>query len=235
MKILSLQVGRPQSRGRDDAPDPFDRTWFSGFGKDAVTGPVHLSPTGFEGDGQADLKNHGGPDKAVCVYPSEHFPFWRDALGLPFAAGAFGENLTVAGAMEDDACIGDVFQAGEVVVQVSQPRQPCWKLARWWRIKDFALRVEQTGRTGWYFRVLQPGPLAAGAEFRLVQCGHPGWTVARANRILHHDKTDLAAARALAALPALSESWRRTLTHRAETGAAAPTDARVHGTAGSPP
>ncbi len=227
MKLLSIQVGLPRTIGVADAPDLMDREWTSGFFKDGVSGAVDVSPTGLAGDGQADLRNHGGPDKAINVYPADYFLLWREELGIAFSAGAFGENFTTEGLTEKDVCIGDVFKIGGIVVQITQPRQPCWKLARRWRIKDLASRVEQTGRTGWYFRVLQTGRVEAPADFTLVERPHPQWTVAAANEIMHHRKTDWDAAAALAACDALSVSWKTSLAKRAETKAVASSSARL--------
>lgn len=155
-----------------------DRPWTTGFFKEPVSSAVRLGLINLEGDGQADLVHHGGTDKAVLAYSAEHYPGWRQSMNnpsLPF--GAFGENFTITGLTEADVCIGDIWQVGdEAVLEVSQPRQPCWKLARRWRIKSLALDVQQTGRTGWYFRVLTEGIVAAGMRlvllFRLVwKCG----------------------------------------------------------------
>lgn len=214
MKLLSIQVGTPQTHGHADATEPMDKPWVSGFFKSVVAGPVQVTRTQISGDGQADLVNHGGPDKAINVYPSEHLHYWQAELGLPLPPGAFGENFTVAGSLESDVCVGDVFRVGEVIVQVSQPRQPCWKLARRWRIKDLAARVERTGFTGWYLRVLQEGVVEAPAEFTLLERPHPEWSVALANEIMHHRKDDREAAHALAQCPALSASWITSLSRR---------------------
>lgn len=229
MKLLSIQTGLPRTIGVENAPDPMDREWTSGFIKETIRGAVDATLTGLAGDGQADLKHHGGPDKAINAYPAEYFAVWRDELGLEFSAGAFGENFTTEGALEHDVCIGDIYQVGAIVVQITQPRQPCWKLARRWRIKDFAARVEQTGRTGWYFRVLQPGSVEAPAELKLVERPYPQWTAAEANQIMHHRRTDWAAAAALAACPALSASWQATLSSRAASKAVASSSARLSG------
>ncbi|AMV27536.1 6-N-hydroxylaminopurine resistance protein [Gemmata sp. SH-PL17] len=215
--LVSVQVGGPQTFGEEGAADPADRPWTTGFIKAPVTGPVALRRTNLSGDGQADLVNHGGPDKAVCVYPEVHYAYWRADLNrdeLP--PGAFGENFTVGALAEPDVCIGDVWKVGAAVLQVSQPRQPCWKLARRWRVKDLALRVQQTGFTGWYFRVLQEGVVEAGLPLELVERPEPHWTVERANRVMHHLKSDYAQAAELAALPTLSASWKNTLRTRAE-------------------
>jgi MOSC domain-containing protein YiiM len=213
--IVSVQVGLPRSLGTADAADPMDRPWTTGFFKEPVAGPVVVGPTGLNGDGQADLVNHGGPNKAVLAYAAAHYPGWREELGrddLPY--GGFGENLTLAGLDESAVCVGDVWAAGDVLFEVSQPRQPCWKLARRWRVKDLALCVQRNGRSGWYFRVLRPGELSANVPLVLRDRPAPEWTVARANRLMHHDKHDLAAAAALLAVPALSASWRAALSGR---------------------
>ncbi len=224
MRLASIQVGLPRT------VDAAGKPWETGFFKELVVGPVWLGRTNLVGDGQADLRNHGGPDKAVNVYAAEHYPVWSADLGLPeFPAGGFGENFTVLDALEADVCVGDVYDIGGARVQVSQPRQPCWKLARRWGIKDLALRVQQTMRTGWYFRVLREGEVAAGLPLTLVGRPHPEWTVAAANAVMHHDKGNLAAAAALAACPALSASWRGTLSRRAATGVLADTAARLAG------
>ena len=215
MKLISLQVGMPQTFGSASAPELPDREWTSGIFKSPVSQPVEVTRTGLVGDGQADLRVHGGVDKAINVYPVEHFSFWREQLGVNFPAGGFGENFTIEGALEENVCIGDVFRVGAILVQITQPRQPCWKLARRWRIKELAARVEQTGRTGWYFRVLETGSVGPAGEFTLVQRPHPQWTVAEANAIMHHRKNDRLAAAALAACPALSASWQTSLAQRA--------------------
>lgn len=119
--------------------------------------PVFLSRTNFDGDKQADLVHHGGADKAVCVYPADHYPYWENALGEKLPQAAFGENLSVKGLTEQDVCIGDIFKLGEALVQVSQPRQPCFKLAKKLNVKDMVLKVRDTGYSGFYFRVLEEG------------------------------------------------------------------------------
>jgi MOSC domain-containing protein YiiM len=229
MKLIGIQVAKPHLRGTPDAADPNDRQWTTGFFKETVRGSVLASRTNLDGDGQADLKAHGGPDKAICVYPKDHWSFWAEELSLTVMPGAFGENFTTLGAVEADVCIGDVFRCGAAIFQISQPRQPCWKLARRWRIRDLAARVERTGRTGWYFRVLEEGVVEAGADFALVERQHPEWTIAAANDVMHHRKTDWEAANRLAFCPALSQSWKSSLSRRAATQQIASTAARLEG------
>jgi MOSC domain-containing protein YiiM len=214
--IHSLRRGPVAAHSAGSTGKWWDKPWTSGFHKQAVEGPVRLGLLGLDGDAQADRVHHGGPDKAVCAYPSEHFPYWRAELGFPeIGPGAFGENFTLAGLDEAAVCIGDVFRVDTAIVQISQPRQPCWKLARRWRVKDLALRVEQTGFTGWYFRVLETGCVKPGDPLDLLERPFPQWTIAAANEVMHHRKKDREATAALAACPALSASWRETLAHRA--------------------
>ena len=132
--------------------------------------------------------------------------------------GDFGENFTVSELTEQEVCIGDVWSVGDALVQVSQPRQPCWKLARRWDINDLALQVQETGFTGWYFRVLKEGLVQRDASLWLVDRSHEQWTIAAANHLMHQDKHDRTGSALLASISELSHSWRNTMTKRAETG-----------------
>lgn len=213
--LLSIQVGEPQTYTE---PPSFTRRaapWRSGFVKRAVAGPVALRGQNLDGDGQADLEAHGGRDKAVNVYPAEHYEYWRhEGILAGLEPGRFGENFTVQGLLEREVCIGDCYRIGEALVEVSQPRQPCWKLAHFMNRADMVKSVIGAGRTGWYFRVLEPGLVQAGAAVDLLQRPYPRWTLDEANRIMHRDRDDLGAARELAACPALSDSWRASLQRR---------------------
>ncbi len=217
--VVSIQVGLPQTLGREGATEPMDRPWRTGFFKQSVTEPVWVAKMNITGDGQADLKRHGGPEKAVLAYSAEHYPAWQavlEKLELPF--GAFGENFTIAGQTEAEVCIGDIYEVGTAQLQVSQPRQPCWKLARRWRRRDLAKLVQTTGRTGWYFRVLQQGYVEAGSQLQLCDRPYPEWTIEQANRIMHQDRHDRLAAGQLAACPLLASNWKKTLLQRANQG-----------------
>ncbi len=149
--ILALSVGQVGTliHGEREVP--------SGFRKTPTEVVLELGPTGLDGDQQADLVFHGGPEKAVCVYPFEHYRLWEAELGITLEIPAFGENLTTQGLVESEVCLGDIFRWGGATVQVSQPRRPCYKIAARYEIKDLAVRVEDSLRTGFYLRVLQPG------------------------------------------------------------------------------
>ena len=164
------------------------------------------------------MKNHGGPDKAVCCYAAEHYPFWREALGLAadaFPYGAFGENFTLDGLPESEVCIGDVFQLGTACVQVSQPRMPCWKLGRRWEHPAFPGEVKDSGKTGYYLRVLHPGLVTPGDSIALLERPQPEWPVSRVNDILYVHTQDAALAAEAARLPFLAEAWKSSFRRRA--------------------
>lgn len=176
-QLCSVRVGKPQLLGED--PD----RWVTGFHKTAVDGPLEVGLENLSGDEQADRTVHGGRDKAICVYPAEHFKTWSEELDEPSCGpGWFGENFTVTNQDESSVCIGDIYEAGSSVVQVSQPRGPCWKLGKRWGRPDFVSKVARSGRTGWYLRVLKPGVVTAGDEITLVERRHPQWTIQRVNQ-----------------------------------------------------
>ena len=213
--LVSVQVGEPRTYETPPLYTKRPAPWRSGFVKEPVSGPVMLAHLNLAGDGQADLDAHGGRDKAVNVYPSEHYAHWIGQQVLSaLDAGRFGENFTVQGLLESEVCIGDRFRIGSATVEVSQPRQPCWKLAHFIGRADMVKRVIAAGRTGWYFRVLEPGAVEAGTAIELLERPFPRWTLEEANRLMHRDRGDGAGAAALAECPSLSESWRRSFQRR---------------------
>lgn len=213
--IVSIQAGQPKDYQFAGESDGENRTWTTAFFKTPLCGAAQIGRLGVAGDRQADLLNHGGADKAVLAYSADHYAYWRQQLSLPeMPFGGFGENLSIAGLDESGVAIGDQWQAGAVLFEVTQPRQPCWKMARRWQIPDLAAQVIRNGRSGWYLRVLKEGPLEAGVELSLVRRPHPAWTISRANRLMHHDKRDLEGAAKLAALPELSAAWKESLRRR---------------------
>jgi MOSC domain-containing protein YiiM len=212
MRLLSIQVGRPTAYaipGDDDAaPDVFT----SAIGKQPVAGPVRLSTGGLAGDQVADRRFHGGRDQAVLAYSAEHYPHWRaewERADLPF--GSFGENLTIGGADEQTVCLGDQWAIGDAVLEVSKPRTPCNRLAWFHRRDDVIARVRDTGRSGWYLRVLVEGVLEAGRAVTLAARPHPELTVRRAARAMANRHRDEAEAALLARCPGLAEDWRHRL------------------------
>ncbi|WP_036633101.1 MOSC domain-containing protein [Paenibacillus massiliensis] len=207
-KVMSVNVSMP-------SPLQYGgKQILSGIHKKPVQHSVMLTRTGVAGDGQADLINHGGPDKAVCIYDIDRYPLFEQEMGRQLTFGAFGENLSLQGALEDDVYIGDIFRIGQAVVQVSQPRQPCFKLAARYDWKELPLRFQSTGYTGYYFRVLEEGEVAQGDSLQLLERPQHPFTVMRANRVKYLEKNDLEQARALMELDALSSSWKDSLYKR---------------------
>jgi MOSC domain-containing protein YiiM len=178
-----------------------------------VSAPILLRATNLDGDRQADLRVHGGPDKAVCVYSGDHYPAWRDELGRPdMGFGGFGENFTVSGQAETDVCLGDRFRVGEAVVEVSQPRGPCQKLARRWDRPDLPKLVVASGRSGWYLRVMQEGYVESGQLLQLIERPFVDWTIARVNDVTYGlGDTTAKDRQELVRCSALAESWQRAV------------------------
>nr|WP_314863841.1 MOSC domain-containing protein [uncultured Undibacterium sp.] len=193
----------------------------SGIVKYPETGSVRLSVDGLEGDEQGDRRFHGGPEKAVHHYPADHYPLWRSCYPnspIHLMPGAFGENLSTLGMTERTVCIGDIYQIGSALVQVSQGRQPCWKLNRRLQAPDAALSMQTFGTTGWYYRVLRVGAIAVNDEIELVERPCPTWFMQRLIRALFCDGPTLPALldewRQASEIEQLSPNWRNTFARR---------------------
>ncbi|MDP2788035.1 MAG: MOSC domain-containing protein [Pseudomonadota bacterium] len=211
--LLSLRIGQVQAFGPAGQP--------SAIGKLAVSGRIAASKLGLAGDEQADSIHHGGIDKALHHYPFEHYAAWARELPAQaalFEAGGFGENLSTRGLDEGSVCLGDVFQIDSAIIQVSQGRKPCWKLNQRFGVADMARRVQDSGRTGWYYRVLVEGNIAPDAELTLIERPQPEWTLARLIKVIYHDQPDRQALAALAKLDILAPSWREMAKKRLATG-----------------
>ncbi|WP_051791107.1 MOSC domain-containing protein [Amycolatopsis jejuensis] len=203
-------------------------TVLSGFRKTPVEGRVEVGKLGLAGDEQGDRKHHGGPHKAVLLYPAEHYPQWTDRLG-DLTPPSFGENLTTTGIMETDAVMGALYVVGTVILQVTQPRRPCYKLAAYHGIPDLAVQTQRTGRTGIYCRVLRPGYVETGDGIELLHEPEHGITVAEVHRVINVDRHDLVAANRLLDHPEiLPESWIRLLRTRLD-GRLDDQTSRLHG------
>jgi MOSC domain-containing protein YiiM len=202
--IVSVQVGRIAALGPKRVP--------SAFVKQPVGGPVPVERRGLAGDQQADLRVHGGPEKAIYCYPVEHYAKWRAAL--PSAApllvpGGFGENVTTQGLDEDHVCVGDVFRIDGVTAQVTQPRQPCFKLALRFENPQMVKAMVRSGLSGWYLRVLYPGQIEAGALITLLDRPNPTWSITRLNRLIRSGGS-LDEIADLAGIPALASDLQHS-------------------------
>lgn len=225
MTMITLLTGRARPLAGSDTQ--------SGIMKTPVNRPLRLSPEGFEGDEQADRRVHGGVEKAVHHYPLEHYRLWNEELGdLPGlrAPGGFGENISASGPTENTVAVGDVFRLGTTRLQVSQGRQPCWKLNRRFGVPDMAHRVQQSGRAGWYYRVLEDGLVKPGDRLELVDRVAPDWTLHRIWHALYVERLNLDELRGIAALDVLAESWRKYAARRLESGRVEDWRKRLDGT-----
>ncbi|ACK93270.1 MOSC domain-containing protein [Bacillus thuringiensis] len=207
-RLLSLNIGLPKEVTYGG------KVIHTGINKKQVKEPVYLSFVKFNGDGQADLVHHGGVDKAVCVYTGDHYPYWEQELNQDLVYGAFGENITVSGMREEDVCIGDTFELGQAIVQVTQPRQPCFKLAKKYNIPKLPLYFQETGYTGFYFRVLKEGWVSSVDTLKRLQSDPKGVSVAFANRIMHKEKQNIEGIKRILEVNALSSSWRKSFEKR---------------------
>ncbi len=194
---------------------PFNGVETSAIMKRPREGPVQILADGFAPDEQADRKHHGGPEMAIHLYPLDHHDFWREELGpidLLEKPGAFGSNLAVRGLLENDVHIGDRFRLGSALIEVSQPRKPCWKIehrfASACEAKGMVATIVRTGRCGWYFRVLECGEVEAGDTIERVETGDTRWSVASTFDALMAGKASAGDYRELATLPRLAPELR---------------------------
>ena len=201
MTLISINVGLPREIIHGG------QAITTGIFKLPVAGPVWLGRLNLAGDGQADLRVHGGADKAMYAYPFEHYAFWAGEVGRnDFSHGQFGENFTTRGLLEDEVNIGDVFRIGEARVQVTQPRSPCFKLGIRMGDENFPARFATVNRTGFYLRVLEEGMVAAGDTIERVERAAGSMTVRDVFRLRHVGGTR-AEYECAARLPGLSPSW----------------------------
>ena len=209
MRILSINVGMPKPV--DFGP----QTVTTGFYKAPVAGPVRMNRDNLAGDGQASLDVHGGADKAVYAYPSEHYEFWGRGLSdAALSPGAFGENLTIAGLLESDAHIGDELQIGDARVVITQPRLPCFKMGLKFGRPDIQKRFLESGRSGFYLRVVREGSIEAGMDFERTSIDPVGLSIAELLALYAQKEICPAGLERVMRVEALPEEWREMLRKR---------------------
>jgi MOSC domain-containing protein YiiM len=205
-RILSIQAGLPRSFEHFNKKRNTTETWTSGIYKHSIGSSVFISKNGIEGDDQADLKFHGGPDRALLIFARAHYPLFESFIGKEIPQGGFGENLTVDYFDEREIAIGDHFLVGNALIEISQPRLPCFKLGRRLESPQIVDEVLQQRKGGIYARVLKEGHISIDDELELVQRPFPEWTASRAmDTYLDADNENR---RELGSLPAISELWR---------------------------
>ncbi|SER83572.1 MOSC domain-containing protein YiiM [Pseudomonas sp. NFACC02] len=178
-----------------------------------------LWPQGLGTDEHGDPRFHTGPERALHHYPREHYEYWRKHYPhIDWRAPAFGENLSSQGLTEEHACLGDLFRWGGALLQISQPRSPCYRLSHSWGLQDLPQHAQDTGRCGWFYRVLKPGFVSPDDPFELIQRSYPGLTVASALRSFYQEPLEHAGLKKLVDCPALSSRWRDIALKRLRTG-----------------
>jgi MOSC domain-containing protein YiiM len=207
MRLIAINVALPAEYAYGE-----HRVVTGGYKQTVMSARLHRR--GLEGDGQADLANHGSPDQAVLAFDFDHYPFWQAKLGCTLTPGAFSENLTVAGATETEICVGDIFQVGEAVIQATQPRQPCSKLARKLgepRLVDWVIAARQGGV---YFRVLSEGMVGPDSPFELIAPHGDRISIATVSDVIYDRVQDRALIRHLAELPEFPAAARDRMTKK---------------------
>ncbi|MFD2177437.1 MOSC domain-containing protein [Veronia pacifica] len=210
VKLLGIYCGKKKT------VDGFDTAMY----KSPVQGKQYLSEIGLEGDEQADNKHHGGTERALHQYPAEHYQFWQQKYGgeQDWQAPGMGENLSSLGMNEETVCVGDQYQWGEAIIEVSQPRSPCFKLNKRWQLEDFSVEMQSLSRCGWLYRVIKAGYVDLSQPLTLVSRPENALTLKEVCDLFFGDPLNPEALLTLREQSALSESWMSKVKARLETG-----------------
>ncbi|MFD2618681.1 MOSC domain-containing protein [Terrilactibacillus laevilacticus] len=209
-KIINLAIGLPKIMD-----DNQGKEMTTGICKNKVEEAI-LTKNGFLDDGVADLKHHGGPDRAVCIYPFEHYSFWQQEFGIQLPTAAFGENLTVTHMLEEDVCIGDIYQIGESVIQITQSRIPCNTISKRTGVPNLLEKMVETGFTGYLSRVLKEGTIRKNSDIVLIKRHPKQCSVLFSHQIYLHNPNDIDGIKRLLAVKELANEWRKKMNKRIE-------------------
>ncbi len=214
VRLVSVNVAQPQVLGRLTVRRR-EVAVVSAIAKQPVrVDTLYLDWENLEGDGQADRRVHGGPDKAVYAYPADHWPRWREEEGRDFGPASFGENLTVAGWTEAATCIGDVWSWGDALLAIAQPRSPCFKLGMHAGRPGITERLQATGRTGWYLRVFRPGQVPVAGPIRIVERHPARIDVLRAHLATEPGSMTDEERRYILTQAPLADAWQRAIQYQ---------------------
>ncbi len=214
-KIISLQVGCAKTYGDAQSKDFLDKEWRSASFKEVSSKPLFAHFMGLDGDEVADTLHHGGIDKAIFANSYENYAHWASFLGvehLPF--GALAENLTITGLHERSVMLGEVHQIGTAILQVSQPRKPCWKISRRWNHIAFTNEIFTSGLTGWYYKVLQEGLISSGDEVTVVSQKSAQISISEANEAFREPENYKPVLEAILDIPSLADSYKESIVKR---------------------
>lgn len=224
MQLLGLYTGKVQRFGTGKRESAID--------KQENTQPLLLTKTGIVSDEQADTIHHGGVERALCHYPSERYHYWQEQhpeQAHLFKVAGFGENCSTTGMTEESVCIGDCYQLGKAVIQVSQPRKPCWKLNQRFSVPYMAKETQDTGYTGWLYRVLEAGEICVADTFTLLERPQPELSIAHIIKAVYGEDFDKAFLKKIIDCDLLSENWRNTAQRRYQSGQQEDASARLLG------
>ena len=216
-KILSVQIGKVETSGDENSNDFLTKQYTTASIKNPVIGKVEVTKLSITGDSVADTVHHGGVYKAVFANSINNYNHWKEFLNkdeLPY--GALGENLTFDTIDESNVCIGDIHKIGTVTMQVSQPRQPCWKISRRWEHNDLSKEIYESGKTGWYYRVLQQGSFQSNDTVELVSQLESKITILKANETLREVSSNMKTANKLLEIDCLAPAWLKSLKKKLE-------------------
>lgn len=208
MELVHFSTGKPKQMLYGE-----NKKMITGICK-RLTEEAFLAKDGFQGDGVADLRYHGGLDRAVCVYPHEHYALWGEEFQTSLPPAAFGENITTANMLERDVCIGDTYQLGEAIIQVTQGRIPCSTISKRIGIPGILPRIVETGYTGYLCRVLQEGIVRKDSQIKLLQRHPTHVSILFTNEVYFHRQKDKEDIEKIIAVPELANVWREQLTSR---------------------
>ena len=213
--LKALLIGEVKNYGSQSATNKLNTPWSSAIFKVAQNGEIFANELGFEGDRVADTKHHGGPEKAIFANSFSNYAQWEKFLGLKnMAYGAMGENLCIDGLDESSVCVGDIHKIGSLVLQVSQPRKPCFKLSKRWGNENMATHIFETGLTGWYYRVITPGSCKAGDTIEIVEKDEVGMSILEVNRLFYAPNENLKLLEKFNALTTITNGWHDDVKRR---------------------
>lgn len=208
IELKNFSIGSPKQMQYGD-----HKEIITGICKETVE-EAFLTTEGFRGDGVADLRFHGGADRAVCVYPYEHYLQWEEEFGEPLPPSTFGENVTVSNMLEADVHIGDIFRLGDAVIQVTQSRIPCSTITKRTNLPFLLKRMIETGYTGYLCRVLEEGIVRRDSKITLLECHPAQVSVLFTNQVYFHNSKDPKGAKKILNVPELAQKWRESLEKR---------------------
>ncbi len=223
-KVIGIFTGKPRPRWPGKPESAID--------KHSAIGPSIVTRDGFSEDIQADLTVHGGPEKALHHYATDHMKYWQETFpshAKYFKPGCFGENIATTGLAEENLCLGDILSLGSAKVQACQGRQPCWKLNAHMEIEELAFHFQKTARTGWYYRIIEDGSVTVGDTMEVLERFHPHWSLQRLILARFNKSLDEETAKELSNMEVLSEHWRASFAKKSIQGFTENTDRRLKG------